>query len=156
MDIIPTLTMYRDTSKEFATKYMWWFFLIQKEPLPEHMIGCDPEFFLDKHFEMQNGTPGAITPEAMGEYRRCFCNSDAIHASCEDYRAAAAIDLEMDEADEKADRKVEAPLPEVTPGADGVRIDINTHMSRPLAWIVPSPLMGEDLNKPYGRWPEEV
>src|ERR1700729_3747045 len=56
----------------------------------------------------------------------------------------------------RRDRKVEAPLPEVTPGADGVRIDINTHMSRPLAWIVPSPLMGEDLNKPYGRWPEEV
>ena len=49
--------------------------------------------------------PGAITPEAMVEYRRCFCKSDAIHASCEDYRAAAAIDLEMDEADEKADRK---------------------------------------------------
>jgi haloacetate dehalogenase len=110
MDIIPTLTMYRDTSKEFATKYMWWFFLIQKEPLPEHMIGCDPEFFLDKHFEVQNGTPGAITPEAMVEYRRCFCNSDAIHASCEDYRAAATIDLEMDEADEKADRRVKAPV----------------------------------------------
>src|SRR5271169_2285551 len=73
--IVPTLTMYRDTSKEFATKYMWWFFLIQKEPLPEHMIGCDPEFFLDKHLEIQNGTPGAITPEAMVEYRRCFCNS---------------------------------------------------------------------------------
>jgi haloacetate dehalogenase len=65
MDIIPTLTMYRDTSKEFATKYMWWFFLIQKEPLPEHMIGCDPEFFLDMHFEMQNGTPQAITPEMV-------------------------------------------------------------------------------------------
>jgi haloacetate dehalogenase len=110
MDIIPTLTMYRDTSKEFATKYMWWFFLIQKEPLPEHMIGCDSEFFLDKHFEMQNGTPRAITPEAMAEYKRCFCQADAIHASCEDYRAAATIDLEMDEADETDGRKVEAPV----------------------------------------------
>jgi haloacetate dehalogenase len=111
MDIIPTLTMYRETSKEFATKYMWWFFLIQKEPLPEHMIGADSEFFLDKHFEMQNGTPGAITPEAMAEYKRCFCQADAIHASCEDYRAAASIDLEMDEADEKKDgRKIEAPV----------------------------------------------
>ena len=108
MDIIPTLTMYRDTSKEFATNYMWWFFLIQKEPLPEHMIGCNPEFFLDKHFEMQNGTPRAITPEAMAEYKRCFCQADAIHASCEDYRAAATIDLEMDEADERDGRKVEA------------------------------------------------
>jgi len=80
LDIIPTLTMYRDTSKEFATKYMWWFFLIQKEPLADHMIGADPEFFLDKHFEMQNGTPRAVTPEAMAEYRRCFGKLDAIHA----------------------------------------------------------------------------
>jgi haloacetate dehalogenase len=110
MDIVPTLRMYRDTSKEFATRYMWWFFLIQAAPLPEHMIGADPEFFLEQHFAMQNGTPGALTEEALREYRRCFCTPDAIHASCEDYRAAAQIDLELDEADEKAGRKVEAPV----------------------------------------------
>jgi haloacetate dehalogenase len=46
MDIVPTLTMYRETNQEFATKYMWWFFLIQKEPLPEHMIGLP---FLSEH-----------------------------------------------------------------------------------------------------------
>jgi haloacetate dehalogenase len=110
MDIVPTLRMYGDTSKEFATDYMWWFFLIQKSPLPEHMIGCDPQFFLDQHFQVQNGTPGALTSEALAEYRRCFCTPEAIHASCEDYRAAAGIDLEMDAADEMAGRKVEAPV----------------------------------------------
>ena len=57
---------------EFATKYMWWFFLIQKAPLPERMIGADPELFLDYHFQVQNGTPGALTTEALKEYRRCF------------------------------------------------------------------------------------
>jgi haloacetate dehalogenase len=60
MDIAPTLRMYRDTSKEFATKYMWWFFLIQKAPLPEHMIGADAAFFLEQHFELQCGTSGAL------------------------------------------------------------------------------------------------
>ncbi len=110
MDIVPTLRMYRDTSKEFATKYMWWFFLIQKAPLPEHMIGADPQFFLEQHFKMQNATPGALTEEALNEYKRCFCTPEAIHASCEDYRAAAEIDLELDEADEKAERKVSCPL----------------------------------------------
>jgi haloacetate dehalogenase len=59
---------------------------------------------------MQNGTPGALTEKALREYKRCFCTPEAIHASCEDYRAAAEIDLEMDEADEKAGRKVEAPV----------------------------------------------
>jgi haloacetate dehalogenase len=110
MDIVPTLRMYRDTSKEFATKYMWWFFLIQNAPLPEHMIGADPEFFLSQHFQIQNGTPGALTEEAIQEYQRCFRRPEAIHASCEDYRAAADIDLEMDEADERAGHKVDAPI----------------------------------------------
>jgi len=110
MDIVPTLRMYQDTSMEFATKYMWWFFLIQKAPLPEHMIGADPEFFLDQHFQIQNGTPGALTAEALEEYKRYFCTPEVIHASCEDYRAAAGIDLEMDEADQKAGRKIEAPI----------------------------------------------
>jgi haloacetate dehalogenase len=110
MDIVPTLRMYRDTSKEFATKYMWWFFLIQMSPLPEHMIGADPEFFLDYFFQVQNGTPGALTAGALEEYKRCFCTPEAIHASCEDWRASAEIDLEMDEADESAGRKVEASV----------------------------------------------
>ena len=110
LEIVPTLRMYRDTSKEFATKYMWWFFLIQKAPLPEHMIGADPNFFLDEHFEVQNGTPGALTAEALQQYRRCFCTPETIHATCEDFRAAAEIDLDMDEADEKAGHKIEAPV----------------------------------------------
>ena len=43
MDIAPTLTMYRETNQEFATKYIWWFFLIQTAPLPEHLIGLGPQ-----------------------------------------------------------------------------------------------------------------
>ena len=110
MDILPTLRMYRDTSKEFATRFMWWFFLIQKASLPEHMIAADAAFFLDQHFKLQCGTSGALTEEALQEYQRCFYAPEAIHASREDYRAAADIDLEMDEEDDKAGRKVECPV----------------------------------------------
>lgn len=110
MDIAPTLTMYRETNQQFATDYVWWFFLIQKEPLPEHMIGADSLFFLNAHFEIQNKTPGALTDEALAEYRRCFCRRDAIHSICEDWRAAAGIGLEIDDADEKAGKKINAPL----------------------------------------------
>jgi haloacetate dehalogenase len=110
MDIAPTLTMYRGTNQEFATKYMWWFFLIQPAPLPEHMIGLDPEFYLRQIFRGLNKTSGAIEPDTMNEYVRVFSNATAIHASCEDFRAAADIDLEMDEADEEAGKKIECPL----------------------------------------------
>jgi haloacetate dehalogenase len=110
MDIAPTLTMYRGTNQEFANKYMWWFFLIQPFPVPEHMIGLDPEFYLKEIFGGLNKTPGAIAPDVMNEYVRAFSNPDAIHASCEDFRAAADIDLEMDKADAAAGRKIECPL----------------------------------------------
>jgi haloacetate dehalogenase len=110
MDIAPTLTMYRGTNQEFATKYMWWFFLIQADPLPEHMIGLDPKFYLQHIFEGLNKTPGAIATEVMNEYVRAFSSPDAIHASCEDFRAAAGIDLEMDKADDEEGRKINCPL----------------------------------------------
>lgn len=110
MDIAPTLTMYRGTNQEFATEYMWWFFLIQAYPLPEHMIGLDPKFFLQHIFDALNKTPGAIGPDEMNEYIRAFSNDLTIHTTCEDFRAAANIGLEMDQADEKAGRKIQCPV----------------------------------------------
>jgi len=110
MDIAPTLTMYRGTNQEFATKYLWWFFLIQSFPLPEHMIGLDPPFFLQEIFKALNKTPGAIGTDEMNEYVRAFSNPAVIHASCEDFRAAADIGLEMDSADEQAGKKIKCPL----------------------------------------------
>ncbi|MEM8958248.1 MAG: alpha/beta hydrolase, partial [Pseudomonadota bacterium] len=46
LDIAPTETMYARTDQRFATGYYHWFFLIQPAPLPERMIGADPEFYL--------------------------------------------------------------------------------------------------------------
>ena len=108
LDIAPTATMYARTDKTFATRYFWWFFLIQPAPLPETMIGHDPEFFLRSHLAHQTATPGATEPAAFAEYLRCYRDAAAIHAICEDYRAAAAIDLDHDAVD--ADRRIEAPL----------------------------------------------
>jgi pimeloyl-ACP methyl ester carboxylesterase len=72
LDIAPTLTMYNDTNKEFATQYMWWFFLIQPYPLPEHLFGLDPAFFIRHLLEVLSKTPGAVTPAALQEYLRCL------------------------------------------------------------------------------------
>ncbi len=106
LDIAPTATMYARTNKEFATRYFWWFFLIQPEPLPERMIGGDPAFFLRSHLAAQTKTPGATEEAAFAEYLRCYPSS--IHAICEDYRAAATIDLAHDAED--VDRRIAAPL----------------------------------------------
>jgi haloacetate dehalogenase len=110
LDIAPTLTMYDDTSKEFATKYVWWFLQIQPAPMPEHLISLDPAYYLRDHLVVQGKTPGAVTPEAMAEYIRCYCCKGTIRAVCEDYRAAAGIDLEQDRADDADGHKIKAPL----------------------------------------------
>jgi haloacetate dehalogenase len=108
LDIAPTATMYARTDKAFATRYFWWFFLIQPSPLPERMIGADPEFFLREHLAVQTKTPGATPEPIFAEYLRCYLDPAARHAMCEDYRAAAGIDLVHDAAD--GDRKIAAPL----------------------------------------------
>ncbi len=107
LDIAPTATMYANVTKDFATRYMWWFFLIQPAPLPETLIGNNLDFYLDSHIRKQNKTPGAIDPAALEEYRRCY-TPETLHAVCEDYRASAGIDLDHDAED--ADRKIDAPL----------------------------------------------
>jgi haloacetate dehalogenase len=96
-DTLPSpLLTYRNLTKEWATGVYHWFFLVQPSPLPETMIANSVEFYLRSRFER---SPGAITPEAFAEYLRCFRDPATIHATCEDYRASASIDLEIDEAD---------------------------------------------------------
>jgi len=108
LDIAPTLDMYAATDMRFATLYYHWFHLIQPSPLPETMIGGDPLFYL--HWKLGGwGSHGSsfIEPAALAEYERCFCSAEAIHAMCEDYRAAASIDLEHDRASRAAGQKIQ-------------------------------------------------
>lgn len=107
VDIAPTATMYALTNKEFATKYFWWFFLIQPEPFPEKLIGFDPDYFLYHHIDGQIKIKGCVEDKAFDEYLRCYKDPRTIHAICEDYRAAATIDLDDDKED--ADKKSSVP-----------------------------------------------
>ncbi len=108
LDIAPTREMYANTTAEFARTYWHWFFLIQKNPLPETIIGKDPvEFWKHKCFN-QSGGVNPFVEEALQEYLGAFDDPAAIHASCEDYRAAATIDTEHDNAD--GDRKLSVPI----------------------------------------------
>lgn len=106
LDIVPTHRLYRDSTREFATSYFWWYFLIQPAPLPETLIGNSVEFWLSE--KLGKAASGTIDSAAFAEYLRCFRNPETIHASCEDYRAAATIDLVHDGTD--MDRRVECPL----------------------------------------------
>jgi haloacetate dehalogenase len=110
LDISPTLAMYEATDLAFARAYYHWFFLIQPAPLPERLIGADPEFFLREKLRGWSQGRWPFDEAAFAEYLRCFRDPATIHASCEDYRAAASIDLEHDRADRDAGRKVKCPV----------------------------------------------
>jgi len=108
MDIVPTLHMYTTADRAFATGYYHWFFLIQPNGLPEHLIGSDPDYYLTEKLRRWSAPGAVFKEEALAEYLRCFRKPETIHSTCEDYRVAAGIDLEHDEADR--DRRIACPL----------------------------------------------
>jgi haloacetate dehalogenase len=85
IDIVPTYTIFHNVTKQFATAYYHWFFLIQPAPFPETLISNSIDFYM-----------GRGDSEVHAEYVRTFKNPATVHAMCEDYRAAASIDLEHD------------------------------------------------------------
>jgi haloacetate dehalogenase len=101
LDIAPTREMYSGTTAEFARAYWHWFFLIQPYPLPEQIISKDPEAFWKLKCFNQASGGNPFSTEALAEYLAAFKQSNTIHSSCEDYRAAASIDIEHDNADQK-------------------------------------------------------
>jgi len=109
LDISPTLTMYENTTMEFAKGYWHWFFLIQPEPIPETIIGANPQYWLKNHMGRHAGT-GIFSPDAWAEYLAGASNPQSMHAMCEDYRAAATIDLVHDRADRELGKKIQIPL----------------------------------------------
>jgi haloacetate dehalogenase len=108
LDISPTLKMYQSTNMAFARAYYHWFFLIQPAPLPEKMLfSMGVKYILGRIGRGRSGLKH-FSKAAQREYVRCFRDPRTIHATCEDYRAAATIDLVHDKQDLR--RKLKMPV----------------------------------------------
>jgi haloacetate dehalogenase len=108
MDVIPTGEVWARADARFALGYWHWGFLAQPEPLPEAVIGRDPEhFFLDAQF---GGVLRGFEPEAVADYTFALHDPAVVHAMCEDYRAGAGCDRRLDDEDRAAGRTIAAPL----------------------------------------------
>ena len=108
LDIVPTATVFATTDQALATAYYHWFFLIQPDGLPERMIGADARWWLCETLRRWAAPGFVFHPDALAEYEAAFDDPATIHAQCEDYRAAASIDLEHDAAD--AGARIACPL----------------------------------------------
>lgn len=110
MDIAPTLSMYQQTNEEFARAYWHWFFLIRPAPLPEALISHDADLYLRSVMGSRSAGMQPFTDEAYADYLRCLQLDGTARGICEDYRASASIDLQHDQIDLEASRKVQCPL----------------------------------------------
>lgn len=119
LDIAPTLAMYAQTNEVFARAYWHWFFLIQPAPLPERLIEADPAAYLRDVMGGRNAGLAPFDPRAFAEYARALSLPGAAHGLCEDYRAAASMDLEHDRANLATGHKLAMPLLALW-GAQGV------------------------------------
>jgi haloacetate dehalogenase len=110
LDIAPTLAMYEQTTDTFARAYWHWFFLIQPAPLPERLIEADPAAYVADLMGRRSAGLTPFDPHALAEYQRCLALPGAAHGVCEDYRAAAGIDLRHDLLDREEGRKLDVPV----------------------------------------------
>ncbi len=112
LDIVPTHAMWASFDMALATKAYHWPFLAQPHPLPERLIGHDPDFYISWTLASWTGAKSldAFDPRALDHYRAFYRSPDRLRATCEDYRAGRTMDLAHDEADLAAGRKIGVPL----------------------------------------------
>jgi haloacetate dehalogenase len=110
LDIAPTAEVWARADDRLALVYWHWGFLAQPAPLPERLIAGDPDAYFDHHLRSigLGGEPGRYPEEVMAAYRAQLSDTGAAEAICEDYRAGATIDRQLDEADRG--RLIECPV----------------------------------------------
>tara|TARA_B100000963_G_C22599041_1_gene659318 strand:+ start:617 stop:1501 length:885 start_codon:yes stop_codon:yes gene_type:complete len=109
LDIIPTIEHFERTNKDFAMGYYHWFWLAQRYPIPESVINKAPEDWFFAHTSRENKDKDFFAPKALDDYLECIRNPKTIRAICEDYRAAASIDLKDDDKSRKQNVKIKMP-----------------------------------------------
>src|SRR5690242_5333073 len=112
LDILPTYDYWEKINRLYALKIYHWTFLAQPAPLPETLIGGNPDFFLKQKMASQTKAKNleAFDPRALEHYLAPFRDPSRVHAMCEDYRAGAYADYDIDKKDHDAGNKITIPM----------------------------------------------
>jgi haloacetate dehalogenase len=110
MDIIPTLEHFERADMRMALGYYHWFWFAQPHPFPENVICAAPDAWWRAHTSREPKPPDFFDREALADYLKAVHSPEMIRGMCEDYRAAATIDLEHDRASRAAGEKVRCPM----------------------------------------------
>jgi haloacetate dehalogenase len=111
LDVVPTGEVWARADARLALVYWHWAFLAQPAPLPERLIGADPDAFFDGHVRALGvgGSPGRYPQAVVATYRALLDDPGTVQAICEDYRAGATVDRDHDDAD-AGHRRITCPL----------------------------------------------
>ena len=110
LDIVPTIEHFERTDMAFALGYYHWFWFAQPHPFPEELINAAPAIWFHAHTSREPKPPSFFHPEAMQDYLAAAHDPEMIAGMCEDYRAAATIDLEHDRISRSAGQRIRCPL----------------------------------------------
>ena len=110
LDLVPTLVHFERADMAFGLGYYHWFWLAQPHPFPETLISADHEFWFRHHTDREPKDDSFFHPEARADYIAALANPETVRGICEDYRAAASIDLEHDRQSRADGRKIDCPL----------------------------------------------
>jgi haloacetate dehalogenase len=150
IDIVPTHHTWTKFPRGWALHSYHWMFMAQPYDFPERLLSSNLEYYMKKKLEKHMHGQGGLEPEAIAEYMRC-CTPEQIHGVCEDYRAAATIDFEMDTRDFETGNKVKCPVL-VTWGS---KSHVEQYFSPRDAW----PQYASDIRGfvplPSGHYPQE-
>ncbi|HZB52021.1 MAG TPA: alpha/beta hydrolase [Reyranella sp.] len=109
LDVIPTGEAFSRADIRFALAFWPWSLLAQPEPLPERLIAAAPDAVVNDALDNWGSDPASFPPEVRSAYFDALSDPEAIHAICEEYRAAADIDFARDTADRAADKCIVCP-----------------------------------------------
>jgi haloacetate dehalogenase len=104
-DVIPISEGWGHADAKFAMTYWPWVLLSQKAPLPEKYLLGAPDAVFDNPFGQ-----GSFGAKVRAEYTETYRDPARVHAICEEYRAAASLDIEHDKKDREESRRITCPM----------------------------------------------
>jgi haloacetate dehalogenase len=110
LDILPVDIAWARADAKFALGYWPWSLLAQPAPLPETILAAAADVIVDNAMSGWGSPRGIVPVEVRAAYIGALRDLKHAEAICEEYRAAASIDIVHDRADRDAGKRIACPV----------------------------------------------